>query len=175
MKNKVLKFFLAVVCASGVAYCTDPHRVEGVADKRPVMLKKLDGRWTASGHVMGNPVVYAVSVEPVLNAAFSCIHMTDTNSPPRYEALIYTGYDSIAGQLYAHWLDSFGAAASIPYGTGQLTASGMELSFPYRESPFRDTFTYDETDNSWKLLIESYSDATSSWSEFASYKLSRQN
>lgn len=143
-------------------------------DGRPELLKQLDGRWHAIGKVVGKPVEYSVNVEPVLNNTFSRIHMLDVNTPPQYEALIFVGVDTLTKIVYAHWLDSFGPSYSVPHGTGKINETSIEFVIPYTESPFRDIFTYNKDKDIWTLLIESYSDSTKVWTEFASYELKRK-
>lgn len=143
-------------------------------DGRPDLLKQLDGRWQAIGKVVGKPVEYSVNVEPVLNNTFSRIHMLDVNTPPEYEALIFVGVDTMTKVVYAHWLDSFGPSYSVPHGTGKIKETSIEFVIPYTESPFRDIFTYDKEKDSWTLLIESYSDSTKVWNEFALYEFKRK-
>lgn len=143
-------------------------------DGRPDLLKRLDGRWQAVGKVVGKPVEYSVDVEPVLNNKFSRIHMLDINKPSQYEAQIFIGLDTLTNIVYAHWLDSFGPSYSVPHGTGKLSATTIEFVIPYPESPFRDIFTYHTDKDTWTLLIESYSDSTKVWNEFASYEFKRR-
>jgi hypothetical protein len=129
-------------------------------DRRPKILKQPNGKWLGKGEIVEKPIEYSITIEPVLNNTFSKIHLLDVNKPPQYEAHIYIGVDSLTNVVYAHWLNSFGAAYSIPHVTGIINESSIEFVIPYPESPFKDIFTYDAMSHSWKLLIESYSNDT---------------
>jgi len=57
-------------------------------ENRPPLLQKLDGRWTATGDVTGEPVQYDVLAAPALQAQFTEISMNDVQAPSQYEARI---------------------------------------------------------------------------------------
>ncbi len=157
----------------GLNACQLPEKPQE-KDPRPLLLQRLDGTWIGKGQVTGEPVTYLISVGPVLNSAFSKIHMVDLSSPPQYEALVFIGEDPRTKTIITHWLDSFGAAYSIPHGTGKISDQTLEFTIPYPESVFLDRFIYDERSDSWKLEILSRKDSSSSWSVFAGYDLHRR-
>lgn len=152
--------------------CENESRKRSVKDYRPALMKQLDGRWHGKGNVMGDSVVYLITGKPILNTMFTEIHMVDVNDPPQYEALVFIGYDSVSKNVFAHWLDSFGGAFSVPHGTGTIRDTKIEFSIPYPTSTFRDTFTFDRKTETWKILINSQIDSLT-WSQFASYELTK--
>jgi hypothetical protein len=156
-----------------IVSCQNETTISENNDHRPLILKKLDGEWLAKGQIMGDDVEYTVSVKPVLNSSFSELHMVDTENPPEYEALVFIGYDTTENKIIAHWLDSFGPAYSIPHGTGSIDRNIIEFTVPYSEGPFHDHLTYNETNNSWSLVIESYKDSIT-WNKFAEYTFTKQ-
>ncbi|HGJ65728.1 TPA: hypothetical protein ENS27_10095 [bacterium] len=172
MKN--IKTFLILITTFTVLVSCNYNQQKAMNDHRPDLLKRLDGNWHAVGKVIDKAVEYSVNVEPVLNNTFSRIHMRDINNPPQYEAQIFVGVDSATNTVYAHWLDSFGPSYSVPHGTGKIQLTSIEFVIPYPDSPFRDIFKYDKDNDTWTLLIESYSDSTKVWNKFASYEFKRK-
>jgi len=171
MMKQTLTVLLAVLL--GFNACQSPEKSQK-KDPRPLLLQHLDGTWMGTGQVTGEPVTYLISVEPVLNSAFSKIHMVDLSPQPQYEALVFIGEDPATKTIITHWLDSFGAAYSIPHGTGKISGQTLEFSIPYPESVFLDRFIYDEPSDSWKLDILSRKDTSASWTVFAGYVLHRR-
>jgi Protein of unknown function (DUF1579) len=143
---------------------------EPPADTR--FLGQLLGRWQMQGTVLGKPVHYRARGRWVLNGAWLEFSMVDVARPPRYEALLYLGYDGKAGDYVGHWLDRFGAAGARVLATGARHERTLVLTFPYAEGEFRDTLTLAGDAHSATLLIEAHKpDGT--WSTFASYTLQR--
>jgi hypothetical protein len=96
-----------------------------------------------------------------------------SNIGSKYEARVFIGYDTQGMRIIAHWMDSFGAAYSIPPGVGGIESKQIRFEIPYADGPFRDTFVYDEARDVWTLDIES-GDGKGQWQHFASYKITRQ-
>ena len=136
------------------------------------LLDRLVGRWTMNGAVLGEHVTYSMTGARTLEGRFVELHMKDVHVPPGYEARVLIGCDSTSHRVIAHWMDSFGAAYSVPHGTGFVHGDTLELTFPYAGGPFRDRFTYDRGRDSWQFLLES-GDSTGAWSTFASYDVRR--
>lgn len=141
--------------------------------KRPQALRELDGHWIMSGDVMGKPVTYRMTAGPTLQGAFTEMHMNDVQRPSRYEARVFFGLDPKGGRLIVHWMDSFGAAYSIPHGSGGIDGNTIRFTFPYPSGPFQDTLTYHPGSKTWTLVIES-STAGGSWQHFARYDIRRE-
>lgn len=141
--------------------------------KRPQALRELDGHWIMSGDVMGKPVTYRMTAGPTLHGNFTEMHMDDVQRPSQYEARVFIGYDPKGDRVIVHWMDSFGAAYSIPHGNGSIDGNTIAFTFPYPGGPFRDTLTYQPDLKTWTLVIES-STAGGSWQHFARYDISRE-
>ena len=162
-----LGLVLSVSCHTRAPEATHPSR--------PDLLRKLDGKWLMTGHVMEDSVSYHLSVRPVLSGTFSELHMIDMADPPQYEALVFVGYDSTQNRVISHWLDSFGALYSIPHGTGVIRSNKIEFIVPYEKQPFRDILTFHPQSGTWTFLIESKSDESdgAKWTTFARYTMTR--
>lgn len=143
-----------------------------VHDAMPDLLVKLSGDWKMTGDVRGKPVSYRLHAETVLNKTFIELHMMDVGEPPAYEARVFIGFDPKTQHVIAHWIDSFGAAFSIPPGIGRIDGNQIEFEIPYPDGPFKDTFAYAQHSDAWTLNIESV-DGTGAWKHFASYTIGK--
>jgi hypothetical protein len=142
-------------------------------DQRPRIFQALDGEWVMSGDVMGRPVTYSMVAGPSLLGAFTEMRMKDVQVPAKYEAAVFLGYDAASQTVIAHWMDGFGAKASIPHASGRIDGDTVQFTFPYAHGQFRDTFTYDAATSSWRFLLES-GQPDGSWKRFAGYTVRRK-
>jgi hypothetical protein len=140
--------------------------------RRHPLLQRLVGTWRMTGQVRGRAVAYDLSADWVLADRFVELHMIDRASPPQYEARVFIGPDSVEGRILVHWMDSFGASASVPHGSGTAAADTLRFEFAYRDGPLRDTFTYRPADDSWIFRLES-GDGRGGWQLFAEYTVRR--
>jgi hypothetical protein len=142
---------------------------EGAKSADDAYLDGLQGEWGMAGTVLGKPVKYHARGERVLQGGFLRLHMIDTGAVPTYEAELFLGYDSHARDYVGHWLDRFGAAGARVVAIGKRDGDKLVIEFPYAEGTFRDTFVFDPKSHAWTLVIDSQASGT--WSNFASYKL----
>jgi hypothetical protein len=112
--NLILVGVIAAMSASTVA------QESVVYGAIPNLLARLSGDWTMTGDVRGKPVSYRLHAGAVLNKTFMELQMTDISEPPKYEARVFIGFDPKTQRIIAHWIDSFGAAFSIPPGAGRI-------------------------------------------------------
>jgi hypothetical protein len=147
---------------------------EAPATPRDPFLDQLAGRWEFVGTVRGTPVRYAGEGKWVLGDGWLRLALVDAGPPPPYEANVYLGFDSHAGDYVAHWLDRFGAAGARVVATGHRDGQTLVLLFPYEGNTFRDTLTLAQDRASGSLLIESQN-ADRTWSTFASYTFTRKH
>jgi Protein of unknown function (DUF1579) len=136
------------------------------------LLNALQGKWDMQGTVMGKPVRYRAEGRRVLEGGFLRLHLVDVATPPRYEAMVFLGYDPKAKDYIAHWLDRFGAGGARVVATGSRDGERIILVYPYPEGAFRNTFTWYPASSSWTLLLEAQQ-SDQQWSTFASYTLVR--
>ena len=57
----------------------------------------------------------------------------------------------VGPRLEGHWLDSFGAAYSVPAATGVVAGDSLILDFPYPSGAFHDSFVYDAAADTWTI------------------------
>jgi iron(III)-enterobactin esterase len=134
------------------------------------LLDELVGEWRMVGQVRGQAVTYDVIARRILNGRFVELHMKDVARPAQYEALVVIGEDTLPRRVVVHWLDSFGAAFSIPHGEGTITGDTVQFEIPYRDGPFRDTFVFRRSERSWAFRLEA-SDPKGGWKLFAEYEV----
>lgn len=132
------------------------------------LLDRLVGEWRMTGQVRGRSVTYALTARRVLADRYVELHMRDVARPPGYEARVFVGADTVPGRVLVHWLDSFGAAASVPHGTGRVVGDTLRFEFAYATGPFRDTFVHHGPGRGWTFRLES-GDARGGWRPFAEY------
>lgn len=138
------------------------------------LLERLIGRWTMTGTVRGEPATYRLDAAWVLQRRFVQLHMVDVrNTPPQYEARVFIGADTVPGRLLGHWLDSFGAAYSVPPATGVATGDSLTLDFPYPHGAFHDTFVYHAATDTWTIRLDA-ADGSGGWKRFAEYRARRR-
>src|SRR6266480_4787439 len=113
------------------------------------------GTWTMSGTARGKPVAYDLEGKRILDGRYVELHMTDVQRPPKYEARVFIGEDTVTNHIIVHWLDSFGAAYSVPPGTGTISGDTLVFHVPYPDGDFRDTFVYHRENRTWSFLLES--------------------
>jgi hypothetical protein len=163
----------ATVFLLTTAYGTNAKEPTSANGQRPSILKALDGNWVMSGDVMGRPATYNMVAGPALHGTFTEMRMKDVQVPEKYESAVFLGYDAATESVIAHWMDSFGAKASIPHATGRIDGNTVQFTFPYKSGQFRDTFTYNPETSSWVFLLES-AQPDGSWKYFARYAVERK-
>lgn len=160
--------FRALLLALSCALTAQAAPAAAPAD---AFLARLAGHWDLTGTLGGKIVHYRGEGRWILKGGWLRLNLIDV-SPPSYQASVYLGFDSKAGDYIAHWLDQFGAAGARVVATGRRDGETLVLLFPYAEAAFRDTLTLAADGRSGSLLLESQG-KDGSWSTFASYTLRR--
>jgi hypothetical protein len=143
------------------------------AAARDAFLQQLAGSWEMTGTIRGKPVRQRGEGSWVLAGAWLRFTIVDLAVPPAYQATVYVGFDASSGDYVAHWLDQFGAAGARVVATGHRDGRQLVLTFPYSEGAFRDTFSLEAGGERGTLLLEAQQ-ADGHWSQFASYRLQRE-
>lgn len=130
------------------------------------LLDNLTGDWKLSRKIRGQTVANNVTAEWVLNHQFLRVHMKDIVSPPKYEAMIFIGYDNASERYVVHWIDVFGGRFSETIGYGQRSGNSIKFVFEYPDGPFHNTFTWNPETKTWVFLGEQ-KDAAGKWTVFA--------
>ena len=138
------------------------------------LLDNLVGDWHVevkfgSGRMADN----TMHAEWVLSHQFLLLHYRDTATPPKYEAMVFVGYDNASERYVAHWIDTFGGRFSETLGYGKLDEGkhAIRFIFEYPDGPFDNTFTFDPEAKTWISLMRQK--VKGQWSTFAENKFSR--
>jgi Protein of unknown function (DUF1579) len=131
-------------------------------------LDGLVGQWQVARKMPNRTAENTVQAEWVLNHQFLRLHYRDTATPPKYEAMVFIGYDNASERYVAHWIDVFGGRFSETLGYGKLddAAHAIRFVFEYPDGPFQNTFTFDPKEKTWTSLMRQ-KDNAGHWSTFA--------
>jgi hypothetical protein len=168
LRRVYVGWIVSILSAASVGFAGTPAR-QSTESADEMFLDALQGDWTMAGTLGGKPVRYLADGRRVLQGGFLKLHMSDVQTPPKYEADVFIGFDAKADDFIAHWLDRFGAAGARVVGRGERKGRQLVILFPYTDGAFRDTFTWEPASRSWSLLLESQS--AEGWSTFATYTL----
>ena len=136
------------------------------------LIDHLIGNWRMAGNVRGTAVQYRLTAARTLAGKYVELHMVDTAKTPQYEARVFVGADTVPGGILVHWLDTYGAAYSVPPGVGAARGDTLQFQIAYPDGVFRDTFVYRADARSWHFRIES-TDHKGGWKLFAEYEVTR--
>jgi hypothetical protein len=163
IKTIVLTASVATLVASGASAQAAAPRAAADA-----LIDRLVGNWRMTGKVRGTPVEYRLAAARTLAGKYVELHMIDTAKAPQYEARVFVGADTVPGGILVHWIDTYGAAYSVPPGVGAASGDTLRFQIAYPDGVFRDTFVYRPPTHSWYFRIES-SDHNGGWKLFAEY------
>lgn len=165
----------AIVTLCTLAALTGAASVESAAQEGAApdaaadsVLARLIGEWTMVGRVGGDSVQYTLRVQRLLQGRYIGLHMLDDATPPGYEARVMIGADTTASRIIVHWLDSFGAAYSVPAGYGSARGDSIQFTIAYPTGTFRDVLSANG-DGTWRLQIDAQT--PSGWTSFADYRI----
>jgi len=139
------------------------------------LLDNLVGDWhVARKYGDGRTAENTLHVEWVLNHQFLELHYRDSATPPKYEAMVFIGFDGKAQRYVIHWIDVFGGAASKTIGTGTLdeTAHTIYFQFNYLDSQFINGFGFDPPSKTWTSVMRQKSKGP--WTLFAQDKITKR-
>jgi Protein of unknown function (DUF1579) len=137
------------------------------------LLEKLVGEWRVERKFgSGRTAENALHADWVLNQ-FVELHYRDVASLPKYEAMVFIGYDNASERYVAHWIDVFGGRFSetLGYGKGDEAAHAIRFIFEYPDGPFVNTFTFDPKTKTWTSLMRQKEKGE--WTTFAEDKFTR--
>jgi len=157
MRSKIrlrvpLFVLLCLAGASAPTRAEDSSPGHGVNDP---LLDKLVGDWNVERKFpSGRTAKNVVNVEWVLGHQFVEMHYHDVVTPPRYEAIVLIGYDSIGKHYICHWTDSTGADYSADgFAARDEASNAMEFKFAFHDGELTNRFVFDPATNSWTSTI----------------------
>jgi hypothetical protein len=137
------------------------------------LLDNLVGDWRVerkfgSGRIAEN----TLHTEWVLDHQFIELHYCDVATPPKYEAMVFIGYDAGDQRYVCHWIDNFGGEFSaLGYGKIDNERRGIEFTFDYKNGPFTNKFSFDPMTKTWTSLMRQKDKGE--WKLFAEDKFTR--
>jgi Protein of unknown function (DUF1579) len=136
-------------------------------------LDKFIGDWRVE-RKMGNGKTSesAVHAEWVLKHHFIRLEYGRGEATPKYEAIVFIGYDDGEQNYVCHWVDIFGARYSA-LGRGKLSddKQSLEFRFDSKEGGLTNKFAFDSQANTWTSLIRQ--EENGEWKTFAEEKWTR--
>ena len=111
--------------------------------------------------------------EWVLDHQFLLLHYRDVATPPKYEAMVFIGYDNASERYVAHWIDVFGGRFSetLGYAKRDEGKNTIHFVFEYPDGPFDNTLTFNPESKTWTSLMRQKEKGK--WSTFAEDKFTR--
>jgi hypothetical protein len=138
------------------------------------ILESLVGDWEMKGEVKEKKVEYSFEAKYVLHDKLLLMKMKDLAEPSPYEADVYIGLDTARSCYVTFWLDNFGVDSGMTVlAYGKRYGDTLFIPFDFPGAPFRDTFSYDRTNDTWRFLLED-GDKEGKWTTFAYYELKRK-
>ena len=122
-----------LLLGSAVAAESDPGRGEF----RDAFLDNLVGDWHVERKFgNGRTAENTLRAEWVLGHHFIELHYLDVATPPKYEAMVFVGFDKAQQCYVSHWIDVFGGQFSA-FGRGKIDNAkrAIEFTFDYRDGP----------------------------------------
>ncbi|NVO18629.1 MAG: hypothetical protein HXX13_02965 [Bacteroidetes bacterium] len=135
-------------------------------------LENIIGSWDATGKIGTDPVAYHFTGNWELNHQFILLSFADTARQPQYIARVYIGVDCVSERYVVHWLDNFGGRFSETLGYGTRSGDSIPFRFEYPDGPFINTFTYDNSLDSWQFHSET-KNSKGIWEPFGDIYLKR--
>jgi|SRR5437588_6255133 len=134
------------------------------------LLDHLVGDWHVTRQFgSGRMAENTVHAEWVLNHQFLELHYLDVARPPKYEAMVFIGYDTNQKRYVCHWIDVFGGGFS-GLAEGKLDQAGHAIEFTFKnpDGKFTNRFTFDPESQNWTSLMRQ--EAQAEWKLFAEDK-----
>ena len=130
------------------------------------LLEHLTGKWVLGGIIAGDHVTHDVDGEWVLDHHYLRLHevsreKTDKGKP-RYEALVFVGWNEESKQYACAWLDIFGGL--LPVSIGVATPKENEIPFAFKDDKgavsLTNDFVYDPKQDTWQWRIDNIDKGT---------------
>jgi len=140
---------------------------------RDPLLDNLVGDWRVERKFgSGRHAENTLHVEWVLDHQFLELRYHDVATPPKYETMVFIGYDAGGQRYVCHWIDNFGGEFSA-LGYGKLDNEGraIEFTFNYKDGPFINKFSFDPASKTWTSLMRQQDKGE--WKVFAEDKFTQ--
>jgi len=148
---------------------------------RDALLDRLEGRWIATGMIVGKPVAHDVDAAWVLAHQYLLVHEVsrekNAQGGPQYEAFVYIGVNrAAAGEYTCLWLDSTSGEGLVNGISCHARLDAQRIPFVFRDKDgrvdFTNTFAYDRASDTWTWSLDNVRDGKPS--PFARMKLQKE-
>lgn len=176
MKRFPLLLMIALVAALAFGQTPTPPPEPEKPFTDP-LLDGLVGDWHVSRRLgSGRTAENTLHVEWVLNHQFLELHYRDVESPPKYEAMVFIGFDNKTQRYVIHWIDTYGGRSSETLGTGTLdeAAHAIYFQFNYPDSQFMNTYAFDSASKTWSSVMRQKPKTGGPWTLFAEDKITKR-
>jgi len=140
------------------------------------LLDHLGGHWVLKGTIAGQQVTHDVDSEWTLDHHYLRIHEVSRESnrgKPKYEALIFVGWNEQPKQYACAWLDVYGGLATESIGVA--TPRENEIPFVFKDAKgntsLTNDFLYQPGSDTWEWRIDNVDNGTAT--PFARVQLTR--
>jgi Protein of unknown function (DUF1579) len=119
------------------------------------LLDNLVGDWHVERKFgSGRTAENTLHAEWVLDHQFLELHYRDMAMPPKYQAMVFIGYNPGDQRYVCHWIDNFGGEFSA-LGSGKIDRErhAIEFTFNYKDGRFTNRFSFDPTTKTWTSLM----------------------
>jgi hypothetical protein len=115
------------------------------------LLDNLVGDWHVERKFGdGRTAENTLHAEWMLDHQFIELHYRDVATPPKYEAIVFIGYDAEEQRYVCHWIDNFGGQFSaLGHGKIDNEKRAIEFTFDYKDGPFTNKFSFDPATKTW--------------------------
>lgn len=151
-----------LVCGTSVVLAAGP-----TAALKDPFLDNFVGNWHVERKFgSGRTAENTMRAEWVLDHQFLELHYRDIATPPKYEAIVFIGYNAGDQSYVCHWIDNFGGEFSAR-GSGKIDSErhAIEFTFNYKDGPFTNKFSFDPATRTWKSLMRQ--EKNGEWKVFA--------
>ncbi len=143
------------------------------AELHDALLDNLIGDWHVERKFGGGRTAEnGLHAEWVLDHQFIRLHYRDVPTPPKYEAMVFIGYDAEEQHYVCHWIDNFGGQFSaLGHGKIDNEKRAIEFTFDYKDGWLTNKFTFDPATKTWTSLMRQQDKGE--WKLFAEDKFTR--
>jgi hypothetical protein len=142
------------------------------------LLDHLAGKWLMRGSVGTQATTHEFDAEWVIQHHYlrfrEVSQEKNEKGEPKYDAIVYIGWNENPKRYACVWLDVFGGLATESIGVA--TPNENELSFVFTdehgETSFTNTFVYDPKTNTWENRLDNI--VKGQVKPFARFKLTKQ-
>jgi hypothetical protein len=148
----IIRIFILVVLSTPFVFAQQPPL-------NSPLLDHLAGHWILKGTIAHQQVTHDVDAEWTLDHHYLRIHEVSRESnqgKPKYEALIFVGWNEQPKQYACVWLDVYGGLATESIGVA--TAKENEIPFVFKDGKgsvwATNDFLYRPENDTWEWQID---------------------